>query len=493
MKKLGALDANFLYSESRLMPNHVASVQRFELPEGITPDEYIAGLKDYLRNRLHLVPYLTRRLKYVPGNLDHPFWVRDKAVDLDDHVIEVPLPEPGTVRLLEQKIAELHAVNMDRSRPLWAIYVVTGLEDGSIAFYNQVHHAAIDGMAGQAATQILMDNTPDHPPVEAPQDEPVEDDGVASLLQLSLENLVAYQIGATSRWLGSMETMRRMVQRAIDPSRAFGALVESAPRTRFNEMIGKERSYAVGQFPFAEARKMGKQLGCTMNDIFMAVCAGGLRRYLQRHDELPGGGLIAGCPVSLRRPNEREMGNNVTMMRVNLATHIADAKQRLLAIHESARIAKEVTADLAESHDPNAALPGLPAMMSLAAAAAESSRMATFALPPMNVVISNVPGPRETLYCNGARMLTHYPVSIPAHGVGLNITVQSYAGTLYFGVTGCARALPDADQLRDDMVAAYLELRQALLPDNVSTFKRIVPATEGSKLQIDESITPKVA
>lgn len=493
MQKLGALDANFLYAESRLMPNHVASLQRFELPDGVTAGEYIAGLKDYLRARLHLVPYLTRRLKTVPGNLDHPFWVRDKAVDLDNHVIEVPLSTPGTVARLEQKIAELHAVRMDRSRPLWAIYVITGLEDGTVAFYNQVHHAAIDGMAGQAATQILMDDTPDHPPVETPEEEPAEEDGIASLLQLSFENLVAYQIGATSRWLGGLETMRRMVQRAIDPARPFGALMETAPRTRFNQVIGAARSYAIGQFPFAEARKMGKQLGCTVNDVFMAVCAGGLRRYLQRHDELPGSGLIAGCPVSLRRGHDREMGNNVTMMRVNLATHIADPRQRLLAIHESARIAKEVTADLAEGYDANAALPGLPAMLTLAAAAAEGSRMASFVRSPMNVVISNVPGPRETLYCNGARMLTHYPVSIPAHGAGLNITVQSYAGNLYFGITGCARALPDAGQLRDDIVAAYLELRQALLPDNVSAFKRIVPAAKEPVLQTDESITPKVA
>lgn len=493
MQKLGALDANFLYTETELTPNHIASVQRFELPEGVSSSEYIDGLKGYFMERLHLVPYLHRKLKFVPGNLDHPLWVEARDFNIDRHIVEIPLEAPATMADVETKIAELHAVNMDKRRPLWTLYVLTGMEDGSVVYYNQVHHAAIDGMAGQAATMIMMDNTPDHPPVSPAGPEVSDDEGMASLLQLSFENLFKYQMGTASRMLGVAESMRRIMQRAMDPSREFGAMGRQAPRTRFNQTIGKARSYAVGEFPLAEIRAMGKQLGCTVNDVFMAICSGGLRRYLTRHNELPDTGLIAGCPVSLRRAHDRDMGNQVSMMNVDLATHIDDPKLRLLAVHESARIAKEVLADISEGYDPDVSLPGLPAMLSMAAAAAERTQAANRMPMPVNLVISNVPGPREELFSNGARMLTHYPVSIPAHGVGLNITVQSYMTRLYFGVTACAKALPDADVMRDDLLAAFVELRQLLLPNNVSTFKAAAQPAAASREHAAESVATKVA
>ena len=472
MQKLGALDANFLYSETTLMPNHIASVQRFELAEGVTTDQFIASLKTYLLARMHRVPYMGRKLKLVPGNFDHPFWVHDNQFDIDNHVVEVAVTAPGGLDQLERAIAQLHEIRMDRDRPLWNIYVLTGLEDGSVAFYNQVHHAAVDGMGGQAATMLLMDETPEHPLVEEPASVPPEaGDSDVLVMQKAMANLFQFQIGNAHRMMGGMESMRRMFQRAMDPARNFGAMAERAPKTRFNRSIDQQRSFAVGEFSLDEVRNMGRQLGCTVNDVFMTICSGALRRYLQRHDELPETGLIAGCPVSLRTAHDKNAGNRVTMMNVNLGTHIQDPRLRLLSIHQSAEIAKEVTADLAPGYDPDVSLPGLPAMISLAAASAEGARMADLAPNPVNIVISNVPGPKNTLFCNGARMLTHYPVSIPAHGAGLNITVQSYARHLYFGITACATALPDPEQLRDDMMEAYIELRQLLFPGNVAPIR----------------------
>lgn len=472
MQKLGALDANFLYSESDLMPNHIASVQRLELPAGVIASEFIESLKSFIQKRLHLVPYLHRRLKFVPGNLDHPFWVHDRDFDIDNHIVEVPVVAPGGAAEFEATIAELHSKRMDRSRPLWAMYVLTGLEDGTIAYYNQVHHCAVDGMGGQAALCQLMDPTPEHPDVEAPEGFPqIARDDAAELLRLSALNLVKFQLGSASRMLGGMESARRMFQRAIDPSRSLGAIAERAPGTRFNRSISGKRTWSAGELPMAEIKSIGRQLGCTMNDVFMTICAGALRRYLQRLGELPATGLIAGCPVSLRRPGSDAMNNQVTMMNVNLATHIEDPRARLLSIHQSAMVAKEVTADLAHGYESNVALPGLPAMMSMAAQSAEAGRMADVSAMPINLVISNVPGPQEELYSNGARALTHYPVSIPAHGIGVNITLQSYAGGLYFGITGCANLLPDAAQLRDDMIDAYVELKQ-LLVTNVAPIRR---------------------
>lgn len=217
---------------------------------------------------------------------------------------------------------------------------------------------------------------------------------------------------------------------------------------------------------------MGKVVQCTMNDVLLAICGGALRTYLARKNALPEQDLIAGCPVSLHKPGDTEIGTRVTMMGVELATSIADPLERLLMIRESARTAKEVTSDLAGAYEGNASIPGLPAFMR--ANAKMSETWSQFNRGPYNVVISNVPGPKKTLYSNGARMLTHYPVSIPAHGMGLNITVQSYVDTVYLGVTACGKSVPDLGVLRDDLMTAYEELRQRLLRRNVSDIR---PAT----------------
>ena len=488
MHKLGALDANFLYNETDLVLNHIGSVQRFALPEGVSTAEYISSLKQFLLGRLHLVPYMYRKLKFVPGNFDHPFWIDDQQVDIDKHVTEVAVEAPGDHEQLERAVARIHEVRMDRTRPLWHIHVLTGLEDGTIAYYNQVHHAAIDGMGGQAATMLLMDESPAHPTVTRPDaGAAVSGDDPASLMARSLENLFKYQLNSASRILGGLESMRLMIQRAMDPSLQFGAFGERAPRTRFNTAIGKRRSYATGEFRLDELSGIGKQLACTVNDVFMGICAGGLRRYLERRGELPETGLIAGCPVSLRNAHDRNSGNRVTMMSVNLATHLDDPRARLLAIHESAEVAKEVTADLSHGYDPDIAFPGLPAIMAMTANTAEAARWADVTPAPVNLVISNVPGPRKPLYCNGARMLTHYPVSIPAHGVGLNVTVQSYAGRMYFGVTACAAALPDPTQLRDDMITAWLELRDSFSTGNIAALRPLM-AESGTASTVGDTL-----
>jgi WS/DGAT/MGAT family acyltransferase len=212
---------------------------------------------------------------------------------------------------------------------------------------------------------------------------------------------------------------------------------------------------------------MRKATGYTINDLVLAGCAGGLRRYLARTGELPEQDMIAGCPVSLRAPGDNRPGNQVTMMNVELATSEQDPLARLGQIHESAEIAKAVVQDLSGLYESNAALPGLPAMITGSLRAAESLGIANFAQSPINLVISNVPGPGTTRYSNGARLLAHYPVSIPTHGLGLNITVQTYEETMYLGVTACRKALPHADALRDDLLVAFRELRNLILGSSV--------------------------
>ncbi|MEQ8857885.1 MAG: wax ester/triacylglycerol synthase family O-acyltransferase [Pseudomonadales bacterium] len=467
MYKLAGLDAGFLYNETPRAPQHIASIQVLELPDGVGTAEFIADLKQLLLDRAHLVSYFTNKLQYVPFMLDHPVWVRDAAFDIDNHVLHAEVASPGGRAELEAKIAELHATPLDRSKPLWELWVLTGLEGGRIAYYNRVHHACLDGVSGQAAVAAIMDVTPEPRVVEQPPaafaQRPDHRSGLDMLLG-AFENFARFQLRQATGLLDQVETARRLWQRSVDPSKGFGALMESAPKTRFNHSVDRARSYATGELPLGDLKAIGKATGTSLNDVFLAVCSGALRAYLSRRGELPEASMVAGCPVSLRQPGDTSANNQVTMMMVSFASDESDPVKRLLRIGLSSAQAKGVVADAAGSFDSDVALPGLPGVMSAAMRLFEAADLAE-SLPrlPCNAVVSNVPGPRQQLYSLGARVLTHYPVSIPAHTQGMNITVQSYLDQMFFGITACAKALPDADVLRNDMLAAFVELKARVL------------------------------
>ena len=486
MYKLSATDAGFLYAETPLSPMHVASVQVLALPQAVTEDEFIATLRPYIAARSHLVPYLTNRLQVTPFDLDHPLWVRDPDFDIDRHIYRVDVPAPGGRAELEQTVAKLHAEPLDRSRPLWDMAVLCGLADGDrienrrVAYYSRVHHACLDGMAGQAATINLMDSEPDAQTIPSPPSEfterPAHHDAL-SLMVDAWRNFTAKQVDQVTRWPERLTAATRLWQRALDPSKSFGVPRTPSPQTAFNRPVSAARTYAVGELAVADVKAVGRALGATLNDVFLAVCGGGLRRYLKAEEELPRAPMIAGCPVSLRQPGDRSLNNQVTMMQVALGTDIADPQARVAAVVASARAAKATTAEAAPLLTGDAALPALPA--ALRSTALWGERMGAANGPqPVNVVISNVPGPRQTLYSNGARMLTHYPVSIAAHGTGVNLTVQSYDGVLYLGITACARALPDAGRLRDAILAEFIDLKATISPaqpTNVHQFSATAP------------------
>jgi diacylglycerol O-acyltransferase / wax synthase len=468
VQKLAGLDAAFLYSETSKTPQHIASVQVLEVPPDTRVDDFVAAFKRLLVARAHLVPYFTNKLQAVPLNLDHPVWVRDDGFDIDNHVHQIEVPNPGGRREFEATIAQIHAQPLDRTRPLWEIWVLSGLEGGRIAYYNRVHHACLDGVSGQNAIQAIMDVTPEPRPVETAPADFVQRPTSHSLFDLlvgAVENLALFQIRQASRALDHAETVQRLWQRAVDPSKGLGAVMTAAPRTRFNGSVQATRSYATGELPLAEIKAIGRATGTTINDVFLSICSGALRRYLERTGELPETSMTAGCPVSLRQPGDRSTNNQVTMMMVSLASDEADPVKRLLKIGRSAFQAKGFVAAISGSYDANPSLPGLPGLLGAGAAWLESSGLVDGPLLrlPCNLVVSNVPGPREQLYSLGAKVLTHYPVSIAAHGQGANITVQSYLDQLFFGITACAKALPDADRLRDDMMAAYAELKERVL------------------------------
>jgi len=495
MEKLTAADASFFYSETPRCSSNIASVQLMELPESVSTSTFVKSLKEFVLARKHLVTYMTRKPVFVPGNLDHPVWVEDENFDINNHVIEYPLPAPGTWRQVEDAVAEIHNIKLPLARPLWMFYVFTGLADNKVAYYQSVHHAALDGASGNATYEVLMDETPDHPPVE-PAEAEQQDELVTALtlVESAFENFLRFQMEGPVRLMGAMDSSARLMQRSLNPSEGFGALGKTAPKTPFNGKVSEQRAWRTGEMPLADIKKMGKMLGATVNDIVMAVCAGGLRSYLMRHNALPGESLIAGCPVSMRKPGDTSPGNQVSMMNVELATQIADPLERLSVIRASAKTAKEVTAELAGVYEPNAAFPGMPSMLNSSINAVESFGLADFFSGPINVVISNALGPRATLYSNGARMMSHHPVSIVAQGIGVNITVQSYVDQVYLGITTCAKAVPDADILRDDLMAAFEELKMRLFPQNLAELKpkTTAPVTSANQ-ETDPDVEEKVA
>lgn len=463
MDKLKILDASFLYAETANTPMHVAAVQLFELPKG-REDGFFESLRGYIGDRVHLIPFMTRRLKTTPLGMDHPVWVRDERFDIEYHVQRTRVPAPGTQSQLEQTVARLHETPLDRSRPLWQYWLIEGLESGHVAWYTKYHHACIDGMAGQAIIDILFADTPELPPVPVPPTAAeVKDPGMLSLLWDATRNASSQPVRTARGLPGLARTAWSLGKRALgSDGDGLGALGQRAPKTRFNVAVGPYRSFAFGSLSLAGLKAVGKPHGCKANDVFMAVCAGALRRYLSERGELPEKPLIAGAPVSMRQPDDKSMSNQVTMLLTSLGTHIEDPIERMCSIRESANVGKAVAADLSAAGGLDSlSIPGLPTAFRGVMAMADRFRLGDFIPMPINAVISNVAGPRRPVFLNGARMLTHYPVSIAAHGTALNMTLQSYQDRMDFSITSCLDAVPDADLLRDAMFEAWEELQQA--------------------------------
>jgi WS/DGAT/MGAT family acyltransferase len=264
-------------------------------------------------------------------------------------------------------------------------------------------------------------------------------------------------------WPKAAEVMNDLAgaaTRLADRSQGGGQTLRAAPKTLFNVAITNQRSFATMQIPIADMKALAKRHGATLNDIVMAVCAGGLRKFLQVRNSLPDEPLQAGVPASLREAGDKSMNNQVTMVRISLATDMADPQKRLEAIRNSAQESKETLGRVKGIIATDFPMIGSPWIMSGFAMLYGRSNLAERMPPFSNVVISNVPGPQKTLYVAGAKMVSYFPVSIPYHGTALNITVQSYAGSMDFGLTACRRAMPQSElyALAKDMRAAYAEL-----------------------------------
>lgn len=455
-QQLNMVDATFLYVETKNSPMHIAGLQILEPPVD-RQDTFFEEMRRHVAERAPMITSMTRRLVASALDIDHPYWETVDRLNIDHHMRRVVLPKPGAIAQLEELVGRLHGQPLDRSRPLWEFYLIEGVEGNKMAWYTKVHHACIDGMAGQLLLDVFGNSTADDSPV-GPKVADVVAPGlierwaraiVDSTLQ-PIDNLVALGEG--------LRSAEQLALRGLD-GESFGAYAMRAPRTRFNRAIGPGRAFTVGTLSLSEVKTVGRTHDCKVNDVFMAICAGGLQKYLTDLDELPAAPLIAGVPVSLRELGAKRMGNQVTMLLTSLETQQADALMRLTAIRDSTRVGKAIVAATSRAIPQDVHVPGLPRVMRAGMASMAALHLGGRLAMPINVVISNVPGPRHEVFIHGARMLTHYPVSVPAHGTALNITVQSYQDRLDFGLTACKDALADGSKLRDDMLSAWQELK----------------------------------
>jgi diacylglycerol O-acyltransferase len=450
MDHLTSMDASFLHFETPETPMHVASLLLLDLPSGYKGD-YYEDFKAMIGKRMHLASVMTRKLAPMPFELAEPVWIDDDDVDLDFHVRSLTLRRPGTMEQLHTLIARLHSTLLDRSRPLWETYVIEGLEDGRVALYSKTHHSGIDGKAGTELTKVLYDISPQMREVPPPRRKTGGSSssggyqlGVAELIQAAASNTVA-QYRKLAELLPTaakaITTAGRVIasQRTGKGERALNLAL--APKTIFNDSITNQRSFSTLSLPFDELKALGKRVGGTVNTIVMAMCSEALYRFLKERSMLPPQPLIAAVPVSLRTEGDSAQNNQVSVVRVDLATDIPDMAERFKAIHNSSEAAKAVVRELKPVLGVDMPFAGSPWLMTSMASLYGRSNLAR-QLPPMaNVLISNVPGPGMPLYVAGARMGSFYPVSIPYHGSALNITVQSYAGQLDFGIIACRRIL----------------------------------------------------
>ncbi|MEO1061223.1 MAG: wax ester/triacylglycerol synthase family O-acyltransferase [Actinomycetota bacterium] len=473
MKQLTGLDATFLYMETPTTYGHVNGLSVYERPSEDF-DPYAVVRERFSTVIGHFEPY-RRRVVEVPFGLDHPYWINDPNFDLDYHVREIGLAPPGAADQLAEQVARIIGRPMDRRHPLWEVYVIEGLQDGRWALLSKTHHATIDGASGVMMLQLLNDSEPDaewpYPPVDW-QPDPLPDD--TELLRRAVSHLVTNPVKAAGLQLRIVRNLaeangltnvgeianrtRRLLGSAVGRSREAEAADEQlqgvalppvqAPPTPWNRQVGPHRRFAMRSTSLSNIKRLKEATGGTVNDVVMAICAGALREYLIRHDALPQAPLQAMVPVSIRTGDEADpWTNRVSSIFAELPTDIADPLERVARCKAAMEGAKRqfelVPADaMAEATDYTSPVVATAAVRLVA-------RLANRINLPVNVVISNVPGPRKPLYFAGAKLDHYIPVSTISDNVGLNITVHSYEDQLDFGLVSDRDLVPDLWDLVD--------------------------------------------
>ena len=463
MQQLTGLDASFLAFETANSTGHVGGVSVLDPGEAPKPLT-LARLTEVLGDRLQLVPVLRRKLLNVPLGLDQPYWIDDADFDIEYHVRELAVPSPGSDAQLSEQVARLHARPLDRSRPLWEIYLITGLARDRAAVYTKIHHSAIDGASGTELLTVLFDLDPGGR--ELPGAKPFRPErrpspaAMAALAATRLAWRPVQTVRVANELMRVLPTLAPAVSTLMGGllglGRGDGAVIPTmpgrAPATPFNKPITPHRRFAFRSVDLASVKTVKNAFGVSVNDVVMAMCAGALRRWLADHDTLPATPLVAMIPVSIRDPASKgALGNKVSAMLATLPTHVIDPDQRLQIVHAATKIAKAQQAAIPQGLVDQISDFAPPALTARAARVVFATGL-LHRLPPFNLCVSNVPGPNVPVYLCGAKLLAHYPVSVITDGQGLNITLVGYLGQLHFGLVSCRELVPDIDTLAGYLV-----------------------------------------
>ncbi len=466
MEQLESLDSAFIYLETRNAPMHIGSVQIYA---GTEPAFDFARYRELVRSRLPLSPVFRRRAVRVPMNLGRPYWVEDPHFDLDLHLEHVSVPRPGGWKELRALAQDRFSTALDPNRPLWSMTFVEGIDGisslppGSFAVISKVHHAAADGMGGVDLLSALWDPTPEGRS-KLPRDnwKPEELPRRAGLLGRTFSHLVGQPAALARAGSALLKGSVTIGRELLTGDKQSPRLLFRAPRIRFNNLIETQRSFGGITLPLAGVKRIKDKIAdATVNDVVLAVCAGGLRNYLKDKNELPDDSLVAMVPISVREDLARGT-NRVSAMLASLETETANPLKRLRGIIESTQSSKAYTRAIgaATLTDSTQVVP-----FSLATAASRLySRMhvASHHRPPFNLIITNVPGPRTTLYLGGARLVNIFGMAPVIDGLGAIMVVVSYDDHLTISINASRQLLPDIDVLLKDLLQSYEELDQAV-------------------------------
>jgi len=454
MRQLSPLDAVFVSLETPETPAHMGALSI--LDPSTWPEFCFESLKEIVGSRLRLCPRFGWKLQEVPLGLDLPYWVEDERFDLDFHVRRVAVPSPGGLNEVAELAGLLHSRPLDRTRALWEVWVIEGLKDGRVGMLLKTHHCLMDGVSGAGLADLICDLQPE--PAECPllPTDAMERVGpVGSRREMARNGL--RNAFARPGHLG--RHLRNFGASAVDRLRAADthALPSSVPRAPFNGTPGSQRVLACAKVAFERVKTLTKHFDVTINDLVLAITGGAVRRHLERQGELPDRSLVALVPMSTRSKGDKRVGNQITECSVNWATDVEDPEERLYRIHASAEQAKAS----AKSSGANlmracgeALPPGLFRLIYRGA-------MHVDVPLPGNAVVSNVRGASFPFYIAGAKMEALYPMSVLAPTQGLNITVMSYYGHFFFGITADPDLVAEPWLLAEDLEHSLRDLEEA--------------------------------
>jgi diacylglycerol O-acyltransferase len=443
MRALGPIDQAFLWLERRQQPMHVGGLMLFKIPEDAD--------KNFVQEVAARFKAVTPPVRPFNQRLEGMFWEEDEEFDLEHHFRHIALPDPGRVRELLAYVSQEHSALLDRAKPLWECHLIEGIEGNRFALYFKMHHAVVDGVAGMRIAQKSLSTDPN-------------EKALTPLWAVKRDKRPKEETTALSNFADTMTRLRHQASSvpkvAKELYQAIRASYEhdpdyvsvfQAPRSILNQKVSGSRRFAAQSYDLTRIKTIGKKLGVTINDIVMAMCAGALRSYLLELNALPAKPLIAMVPMSLRR-DDSDGGNQISMILANLGTHLADPKARLDIIHRSVQNAKDRFSRMSPSE--------IMAYSALVYSISGANLMTGIApkLQAFNVIISNVPGPKEKMYWNGAELDGFYPVSIVLNGMALNMTLTSYVDKLEFGLIACRKALPSMQRLLTYLEDALDEL-----------------------------------